>query len=130
MSIEINRSIDIEEVVQSVLSEYMTAYCPPLPASYDLPFVRITGVGGSEADTIDTFTVTIEGYASTDAAACEITRNAAGVLKAAAKDQDTEIRNVVENTKAQYYADPLRPDLSRYQTTLIITAHQETTTLT
>ena len=127
---EIIRSIDIEDVVREALSPYMTAYCPPLPKKYTLPFVRITGAGGAESKTIDTWTVTIEGYAKREAQACEITRNAVGILKVIAKEQTTAIRHVEENTKPQLYADPLRPDLARYRSTVIITTHQETITLT
>lgn len=127
---DIIRSIDIEEVVQAALSPYMTAYCPPLPKKYCLPFVRITGAGGSESKTIDTWTVAIEGYAKREAEACEITRNAVGVLKAIAKAQTTAIRHVEENAKPQLFADPLRPDLARYRSTLVITTHQEKITLT
>ena len=112
------RSIDIEDEVRTALAAYYTAYCDPLPASYTLPFIRVTSAGGSEANRIDTFTVVIEGYAETDAEACEITRNAVGILKETAW-------YVRENTKAARFQDPLRPDLCRYRTTVLITAHQE-----
>jgi hypothetical protein len=112
------RSIDIEDEARVVLSAYYTAYCDPLPASYSPPFIRVTSAGGSERNTIDTFTVVIEGYAETDAEACEITRNAVGILR----ESEWYVR---ENTKAARFDDPLRPDLSRYRTTVLITAHQE-----
>lgn len=112
------RSIDIEDAVRFVLGAYYTAYCDPLPASYSLPFIRVTSAGGSEANQIDTFTVVLEGYADNDAEACEITRNAVGILKDA-------IWYVRENTKAARFQDPIRPDLCRYRTTVLITAHQE-----
>ena len=117
------RSIDIEDAARVVLSEYYTAYVDPLPASYSLPFIRVTSAGGSEANQIDTFTVVIEGYADSDAEACEITRNAVGILK------EHPYWYVRENTKATRFQDPLRPDLCRYRTTLLITAHQELFTL-
>lgn len=112
------RSIDIEDEARAVLSEHYTAYCDPLPARYSVPFIRVTSAGGSEANQIDTFTVVLEGYADTDAEACEITRNAVGILREA----DWYVR---ENTKAARFQDPLRPDLCRYRTTVLITAHQE-----
>lgn len=117
------RSIDIEDEVRQVLATYYTAYCDPLPKSYSVPFIRVTNAGGSEANQVDTFTVVIEGYAETDAEACEITRTAAGILK------DWKYWYVRENTKAARFQDPLRPDLCRYRTTLLITAHQELFTL-
>ena len=117
------RSIDIEDAVREVLATYYEAYCDPLPKSYGLPFIRVTTAGGSERNTIDTFMVTVEGYAETDAEACEITRNAAGILK------DWPYFYVRENTKATRFQDPLRPDLCRYTTTLLVTAHQEDFTL-
>ena len=117
------RSIDIEDAARLVLAEYYSAYCDPLPASYSLPFIRVSGAGGSDANQIDTFTVTVQGYAETDAEACEITRNAVGILR------DWPYFYVRENTKAARYPDPLRPDLCRYTTTVLITAHQEEFTL-
>lgn len=113
------RSIDIEDAARVVLSEYYTAYCDPLPASYSLPFIRVTSAGGSEANQIDTFTVVVEGYAETDAEACELTRNAVGILK------EWPYWYTRENTKATRFQDPIRPDLCRYRTTVLITAHQE-----
>lgn len=128
MSIVIKRSVDIEDVVRSALSAHMTAYCDPLPATYSVPFVRVTGAGGSSEDTIDSFMVALEGYAENEAEACEITRNAVGVLKYAAAT-DPVIRYVTENTHAQLFDDPLRPDLARYRTTVIVVAHIEEATI-
>ncbi len=122
--IEIERSVDIEDVVRAELAVHMNAYCNPLPASYSLPFVRVSGAGGSTDDTIDAFVVALEGYAENEAEACEITRNAVGVLKYAAANGSI-VRHVEENTKAQLFNDPLRPDLSRYRTTVIVYAHIE-----
>lgn len=118
------RSVDIEDEVRQVLGVYYTSYCDPLPKNYSLPFVRVTTAGGSEANQIDTFTVVIEGYADNDAEACEITRNAVGILR------EWKYWYTRENTKATRFQDPLRPDLCRYRTTLLITAHQEDFTIT
>lgn len=113
------RSVDIEDAVRTALAVYYTAYCDPLPKSYALPFIRVTNAGGSESNTIDTFTVVLEGYADTDAEACEVTRNAVGILK------EVPAWYVRENTKATRFQDPIRPDLCRYRTTVLIAAHQE-----
>ena len=113
------RSVDIEDETRAVLSEYYTAYCDPLPKSYTVPFIRVTNAGGSDRNTIDMFTVVIEGYSDTEAEACEITRNAVGILREAPQWY------VKENTKAARFEDPLRPDLCRYRTTVLITAHQQ-----
>ena len=113
------RSVDIEDQARAYLDSYYTAYCDPLPREYTLPFIRVTSAGGSERNTIDTFTVVLEGYAETDAEASEITRNAVGILR------EVTPWYVRENTKATRFQDPIRPDLCRYRTTVLITAHQE-----
>lgn len=113
------RSVDIEDAARAELAVYYTAYCDPLPATYTLPFIRVTNAGGAEANTIDTFTVVLEGYAETDAEACELARNAVGILR------EVPRWYVRENTKATRFQDPIRPDLCRYRTTVLITAHQE-----
>lgn len=128
MSITIKRSVDIEDVVRAALAEHLTAYCNPLPATYSLPFVRVSGAGGSTRDTIDSFLVALEGYAENEAEACEITRNAVGILRHAAENGST-IRYVEENTHAQLFDDPIRPDLSRYRTTVVVVAHIEQVTI-
>ena len=121
----IERSIDIADVVRQALSPYMTAYCV-IPAKVSTPFVKVTAAGGSERNTIDTFTVGIEGYGIRDGQAYELTRNAVGILRVIAAEQSTPIRFVRENTKPASYPDPIRPDLKRYRTTILITAHKET----
>ena len=117
------RSIDIEDAVRQVLAEYYTAYCDPLPATYSLPFIRVTSAGGSDANTIDTFMVEIEAYAETDAEACEVCRNAVGIIR------EWKYAYTDENTKPSRFQDPLRPDLCRYRTSLLVTTHQEDFTL-
>lgn len=125
----IERSIDIADVVRAALSDYMTAYCV-IPAKVQTPFVRVTAAGGFEKNKIDTFAVGIEGYGKRDGQACELTRNAVGILRKVAADQSTAIRFVRETSKPVRYPDPIRPDLVRYRTTLFITAHLETIDLT
>ena len=121
----IERSIDVASVVRAALSDYMTAYCT-IPAKCQTPFVLVKEAGGYEKNKIDTFTIGIEGYGKREAQACELTRNAVGILKKVANDQTTAIRLVREATKPVLYPDPIRPDLVRYRTTLFITAHIET----
>ena len=125
----IERSIDIANVVRTALSDYMTAYCD-IPAKCQTPFVRIKEAGGYEKNKIDTFTVGIEGYGNRAGQACELTRNAVGILRKVASEQTTAIRFVREATKPVLYPDPIRPDLVRYRTTLFITAHIETVDIT
>ena len=125
----IERSIDVASVVRAALSDYMTAYCT-IPAKCQAPFVRVKEAGGYEKNKIDTFTVGIEGYGKREGQACELTRNAVGILRKVAEDQTTAIRLVKEITKPVLYPDPIRPDLVRYRTTLSITAHIETVDIT
>ena len=125
----IERSIDIADVARGALSNHMTAYCV-IPAKVTAPFVRVTAAGGYERNKIDTFTVGIEGYAKRDGQACELTRNAVGILRKVASEQTTAIRFVREAMKPVLYPDSIRPDLVRYRTTLFITAHLETVNIT
>ena len=76
MSLEIERSIDIEDAVRTALAEHLTAYCRPLPASYTLPCILVTQVGGYDANKIDTFEVVLDSRAQTEAEALEYLRNA------------------------------------------------------
>lgn len=126
---EILRSIDIEDTVRQALEPYMACYCPPLPSEYVLPNILVRQVGGSEANKIDTFTVTLDARASTEAEASELLRNAVGILMKTAADQTTAIRFVFVNSSGSWGSDPVRPDLAMYSATLQITAHQETYTL-
>lgn len=122
----IERSIDITDVIRGALAPYMSAYID-IPKEVSAPFVKVTAAGGSERNTIDTFTVGIEGYGIRDGQAYELTRNAVGILRVIAAEQSTPIRLVRENTKPTSYPDPIRPDLKRYRTTILITAHKEVT---
>lgn len=122
---KINKSIDIEYEIQKVLSEYMTAYCRPLPKDYDLPHVLIRQVSGTDSNTIDTFMVTIDSRAETDAEASDTLRTAVGILKSVAKEQTSSIRHIVLNSSGSWGNDPVRPDLSMCSATLMVTAHEE-----
>lgn len=121
----INRSIDIEDECRKALVPYMAAYCPPLPAEYDLPHALVRQVGGTDSNTIDTFTVSVDARAKTEAEANETIRNAVAILKSVAKLQTTEIRRVVVNSSGSWGKDPVRPDLAMCTATLLVTAHEE-----
>lgn len=123
--IEIERSMDIEDAVRLALTEYMTVYCRPLPASYSLPNILVSQVGGSDTNKIDTFQVTLDARAETEAEALEYLRNAIGVLK---KGSDN-IRYVRVNSSGSWGYDPVRPDLAMCSARLEIVAHLETTTI-
>jgi len=125
---EIRRSVDIEDEVRKALSDYLTAYCRPLPKNYTLPCILVTQVGGSdESGQIDTFDVVLDARAKTDADANETLRNAIGILRKAAKDHLTAIRSVSVNTSGNWGSDPVRPDLSMFSARLSVVAHLEQT---
>jgi len=119
------KSIDIENEVREALSDYLTVYCRPLPAEYDLPHILITQVGGTDSQTIDTFEVVLDSRAHTEADALDYLNTAKGILKQIAKEQTTAIRFVEVNSSGSWGADPVRPDLSMCSARLAITAHQE-----
>ena len=120
----IKQSVDIEDEIRKALSPYMTAYCPPLPETYDLPNIKITQVGGSDSQTIDTFAVVLDARAISEADALDYLNKAKGIIKQVAKDQTTAIRHVVVNSSGSWGADPVRPDLAMCSARLEITAHQ------
>lgn len=120
----INKSVDIEEEVRQALEPYMTAYCRPLPAEYDLPNILITQVGGQTVQTIDTFYVVLDSRAETEAAALDYLNTAIGILKQVAKEQTTAIRHVTVNSSGSWGNDPVRPDLAMCSARLDVVAHQ------
>lgn len=122
---KIKRSIDIENEIRVGLSDYLTAYCRPLPAEYTLPNILITQVGGSDENGIDTFDVVLDARAETEAAASETLRTAIGVLKAVAAAQTTAIRYVEVNTSGSWGTDPVRPDLALCTARIRVVAHLE-----
>ena len=119
------RPYDIEEQIRLALSEYFTVYVRPLPKTYPLPCLLITAVGGRTSETIDTFTVTLDARAETDADAYELISNALGVLEVQASNQVGALRNVIINSLARWGSDPVRPDLKLCTATVIVTAHRE-----
>lgn len=119
------RPVDIEEELRLALDPYFTVYARPLPASYALPSVLITATGGRSEKTIDTFTVSVDARAETDAEAFETISNALGVLEAQAQQQVGAIRNVTINSLVRWGNDPVRPDLKLCTATVLVTAHRE-----
>ena len=123
--LEINRSIDIEDVIRTALSGHFTIYCRPMPAKFTVPSLEISSVGGTDENEVDTFDVVLDARAQEDAEANELLRNAIGALKAIAKKQTTAIRHVTVNASGSWGSDPVRPDLAMYSARLRMTAHQE-----
>lgn len=126
--IDIERSIDIEDAVRMALADHLTVYCRPLPASYSLPCILVTQVGGSDTNKIDTFEITLDSRAKEEAEAIEYLRNAVGVLKAVA-GSNTPIRHVSVNSSGSWGADPVRPDLAMCSARLEVVAHLENVTI-
>lgn len=120
---------DIEEQIRTALAEYLNVYVRPLPASYLLPNILVTANGGSTANTIDTFTVTLSARAETDADALDYLNDALGVLAEQAAAQVGAIRNVSINSLASWGTDPVRPDLKLCTATVLVTAHRTTKTI-
>ena len=130
-SVQIRRSVDIEDEVRIALKSYLTVYCRPLPANFSTPCILVTQVGGTDADgQIDTFEVTLDARADNAADANETLRNAIGVLRKAAGDQTTAIRFVEVNSSGSWGSDPVRPDLSMYSARISVVAHLENKTIT
>ena len=121
------RSIDIEYAIQRVLTPYIKTYCRPLPKDYVLPNILVTRVGGTEltdwAGTghLDRFTIVLYCRAEDDGTAQQALSTAVAILK----DSD-EFRFVQNNTDlGSWGSDPVRPDLSLFSVTLIISASLE-----
>lgn len=129
MSIEIERSIDVEDAVRIALGDHVTAYCRPLPANYSLPHILITQVGGSDVNKVDTFEVVLDSRATHEAEALEYLRNAIGILKTVARSQTTDLRYVSVNSSGSWGVDPARPDLAMCSARLEVVAHLEQATI-
>lgn len=126
---DILRSIDIENIVRTALSDYFDIYCRPLPSKFKVPSLLVQKVGGTDKNTIDSMDIVIDSRAKTEAEADELLRNAIGVLKKVADDQTTAIRVVTVNSSGSWGTDPVRPDLAMCSARLNIIAHQESTTI-
>ena len=119
------KPVDIENEIRLALKDYLTAYARPLPKTYTLPNVLITATGGRSADTIDTFTVSLDARAETDADAFDTLGTALGVLEKQAQNQIGALRHVTINSLARWGADPVRPDLKLCTATVLVTVHRE-----
>lgn len=129
MSIEIKRSIDVEDAVRMALEDHLIVYCRPLPADFVLPNILVTQVGGGDTDEIDAFDIVLDSRAGTEAEAMEYLRNATGVLKAKAGGSDTAIRHVTVTSTGSWGSDPARPDLAMCSARMVVIAHQEQVTI-
>lgn len=123
----INRSIDVEDEVRQALSGHITAYCRPLPKNFTVPSILVQQVGGTDANTIDSFEVVLDARAETDAEANETLRNAIGILKAVTANQTTALRHVSVNSSGSWGNDPVRPDLAMCSARIRVIAHEERT---
>lgn len=121
----INISVDAEDEVRKALDPYMTAYCRPLPAEYELPHILITQVGGTDANKIDTFAVVLDSRAATEAEALGYLNKAVAILKEVARQQDTALRHVTVNSSGSWGQDPVRPDLAMCSARIEVVAHQQ-----
>ena len=124
----IHRSIDIEDAIRAVLSAHMTAYCAPLPKSFQVPSVLVSMAGGDSEVTasgkgkVDTFTVALDARAETEEDALTCLRNAVAILEA---ERATGISHVEINSLYSWGVDPVRPDLAMCSATILVTAHRE-----
>lgn len=123
------KPVDIENEIRLALTDYFETYCRPLPESFSLPCLLISNTGGTSKDTIDTFTVSIDARAETDAAAYNILSDALGVLEEQANRQVGALRNVMINSLARWGSDPVRPDLKLCTATVLVVAHREAATI-
>lgn len=124
------KPVDIENEIRLALKDYLTAYARPLPKTYTLPNVLITATGGRSTDTIDTFTVSLDARAETDADAFDTLGTALGVLEKQAQNQIGALRHVTINSLARWGADPVRPDLKLCTATVLVTVHREACEIT
>lgn len=123
------RPTDIEDEIRKALKDVFTTYVRPLPADFAIPSLLITATGGTTANTVDTFTVTIDARAETDAEADELIRNAIGVLEHQTSQQVGALRFVELNALANWRTDPVRPELKMRTATARVVAHREEYTI-
>lgn len=119
------RPIDIEDEARKALKAYFTTYVRPLPANYTLPCLLITATGGTSNNEVDTFTLTLDARAETDAEAYELITTALGALEQQAKNQFGALRHLIINSLARWGSDPVRPDLKLCTATVLVTCHRE-----
>lgn len=135
MPITIKRTIDIEDAVRNILADHITCYCRPLPDNFTTPSVLVQQVGGTEKndwsgdDTLDTFDIVLDARADTECNAWTLLRNAIGILKDAARKQNTVVSYVEVNSQGSWGTDPVRPDLALCSARLWVKARPETITI-
>lgn len=123
------KPVDIEDEIRLSLKDYVKVYCRPLPETYELPNVLISATGGSSKDTIDTFTVSLDTRAETEAEAYNVMSTVIGLLQQQGANQVGALRNVSLNSLARWGSDPVRPDLKLCTATVIVTAHRQSQTI-
>lgn len=123
------KPVDIEEQIRLALDGYLTVYCRPLPASFSTPCILVTAAGGSSRNQVDTFTVSLDARAETDAEAADTLATAIGILEEQAHQQAGALRNATINSLARWGNDPVRPDLKLCTATMIVTAHRDAVTV-
>lgn len=121
---KILKPTDIEEEIRLALKDHVAVYVRPLPKSYTLPNVLIQAAGGTTSNTIDTFTVSIDARAETDAEAYDTLATVLGLLETQSQNQAGALRNVSINSLARWGNDPARPDLKLCTATVLVTAHR------
>lgn len=132
MSIEINKSIDIEDAIRAALDPYMTVYCRPLPQDFDVPCILVNQTGGNTDATntgkgkIDTFTIVLDARAHIEADAVDYMNTAVAILE---KTKQSGFSYVAVNSLYSWGTDPVRPDLAMCSATLQVTAHRKNITL-
>lgn len=126
---QIQTSVDIEYEVQKILDAYMTAYCRPLPADFEMPCILVTKVGGSDVDTIDSSEIVLDSRASRESQAVELLNKAIGVLRKISRESTTPVRHIRVTSSGSWGVDPVRPDLAMCSARLSVTAHLENTTI-
>lgn len=119
------KPIDIEEEIRLALKDYFTVYCRPLPKNFPLPCLLVTDTGGTTSNNVDTFTVTLDARAETDAEAYDLITTALGTLETQAKNQVGNLRHATINGLARWGSDPARPDLKLCTATVLVTCHRE-----
>jgi hypothetical protein len=124
---KIKIAIDVEETIRSALSDYMTTYVRPLPEDFTVPSILITAVGGSEANEISAFDVTVDSRANDEETAQLNLRKAVGLIQAIAESQRTALRYVTVNTLMSWGRDPVRQELAMCTARIRVYAHEETT---
>lgn len=122
---------DVENDIRLALSDYLTetVYVRPLPADLETPCIEVSASGGTESETIDTWTVVLDSRAENEDEAMALLRKSVGLVKAIAKKGETPIRHAELNTLGSWGEDSSRPDLAMCSATLQVVVHEDKTTI-